>query len=85
MSQREEMRSLIELKRALERAMGIRIDMDRFGVRQRLLRLAQASGDPEVAALAQRLESPEPMAPTPEEGDGRRVRGYYRGRPIFDD
>ena len=85
MSQREEMRSLIELKRALEREMGITIDMERFGVRQRLLRLAQASGNPEIAALARRLEAPEPATPLPTEGERRRIRGYYRGRPIFDD
>ena len=85
MSQREEMRSLIELKRALERDMGISIDMDRFGVKQRLLRLAQASGSPEVAALARRLEAPAADAPAPEAGETRRIRGYYRGRPIFDD
>ena len=85
MSQREEMRSLIELKRALERDMGISIDMDRFGVKQRLLRLAQASGSPEVSALARRLDAPEAEDPAPEEGDTRRIRGYYRGRPIYDE
>ena len=85
MSQREEMQALIELKRALERDMGISIDMERFGVKQRLLRLAQASGDPDVDTLAQRLGSAEPKEATPEQGETRRIRGYYRGRPIFDD
>ena len=85
MSQREEMRSLIELKRALERDMGISIDMDRFGVKQRLLRLAQASGNPDVAALARRLDAPEAAAPATAESDTRRIRGYYRGRPIYDE
>ncbi|MCL7745213.1 hypothetical protein LV476_09720 [Guyparkeria hydrothermalis] len=85
MSQREEMRSLIELKRALERDMGITIDMDRFGVKQRLLRLAQASGNPDVAALVRRLETPDAPESTPDEGETRRIRGYYRGRPIFDE
>lgn len=85
MSQREEMRSLIELKRALERDMGITIDMERFGVRQRLLRLAQASGNPDVAALVRRLETPDAPEPASEEAETRRIRGYYRGRPIFED
>ncbi|HER35021.1 MAG: hypothetical protein JXJ30_09910 [Halothiobacillaceae bacterium] len=85
MSEREEMQALIELKRALERDMGIRIDMDRFGFQQRLLRLAQASGSPEVAALARRVGSPQIADPVTETGETRRIRGYYRGRPIYDD
>lgn len=82
MSQREEMQSLIELKRALERDMGIAIDMNRFGVKQRLLRLAQASENPEITTLARRLDAPEEA---PAQTEGKRVRGYYRGRPIYED
>ena len=84
MSQREEMQSLIELKRALERDMGIVVDMSRFGVRQRLLRLARASDNPEIQALVRRLESPAAEPPSAEAAD-RRIRGYYRGRPIYED
>jgi len=84
MSQREEMQSLIELKRALERDMGIAIDMNRFGVKQRLLRLAQASENPEITTLVRRLEAPE-AASQPSQTEGKRVRGYYRGRPIYED
>ena len=91
MSQRREMQQLIGLKRALEKDMGIEVDMARYGVRQRLLRLAKASEDPTVAALAASLEggsSPEggdsPDATDPA-GTERRIKGYYRGRPIYAD
>ncbi len=64
MSQRREMQQLIALKRALEKDMGIEVDMGRYGLRQRLLRLARASEDPAVAALAASLEAdPVPEAP----------------------
>lgn len=90
MSQRREMQQLIALKRALEKDMGIEVDMARYGVRQRLLRLAKASEDPTVAALAASLEGgPPPEGGDPEAtdppGTGRRIKGYYRGRPIYAD
>ncbi|MGM0516475.1 MAG: hypothetical protein ACQER6_02630 [Pseudomonadota bacterium] len=84
MSQREEMQLLIALKRALEKDMGIEVDMGRFGVQQRLLRLARASEDPEVAEMAARLRGKSGESPAPANA-GRRIRGYYRGRPIYDD
>jgi len=84
MSQREEMQLLIALKRALEKDMGIAVDMDRYGVKQRLLRLARASESPEIAEMAARLrgKSGESSAPP---NAGRRIKGYYRGRPIYAD
>jgi len=86
MSQREEMQLLIALKRALEKDMGIEVDMSRYGVRQRLLRLARASENPEVAALAARLEGDDARPPAdPAPAEGRRIKGYYRGRPIYAD
>lgn len=90
MSQREEMQLLIALKRALEKDMGIAVDMGRYGVKQRLLRLARASESPEIADLAARLEGgdAEPSAEEKDEAtptEGRRIKGYYRGRPIYAD
>jgi hypothetical protein len=88
MSQRAEMQQLVALKRALEREMGIRIDMDRYGLRQRLLRLAVASHDPETAALVRELQGEATPADTPDDSrkpPARRIRGYYRGRPVYDD
>lgn len=86
MSQRERMQHLVELKRALEKDMGITVDMSRYGVEQRLLRLARASEDPAVQALAALLNQP---AATTEPGDsgalGPRIRGYYRGRPVYEE
>lgn len=86
MSHRERMQRLIELKRALEKDMGITIDLSRYGVEQRLLRLARASEDPAVQALAASLDQPaaaaEPKAPGQ---PGPRIRGYYRGRPLYDE
>ncbi len=83
MSQREQMQRLVELKRALEKDMGITVDMSRYGVEGRLRRLAQASESPEVHALVAALDPPSPAAdPGPA---GPRIRGYYRGRPIYDD
>jgi hypothetical protein len=91
MSLREEMQLLIALKRALEKDMGIEVDMGRYGVKQRLLRLARASENPEVAELATRLAATDiaQSAETPDALDSsngeRRIKGYYRGRPIYDD
>lgn len=88
MSQRQEMQQWIALKRALEKDMGIAVDMQRYGVQQRLLRLARASEDPAVIALARALE----RGPESTEGrekdrldEGERIKGYYRGRPIYGD
>jgi len=90
MSQREEMQLLIALKRALEKDMGIEVDMERYGIKQRLLRLARASENPEVADLAARLRDEDAAAPAAEQAstaptEGRRIKGYYRGRPIYAD
>lgn len=90
MSQRREMQQLIALKRALEKDMGIEVDMGRYGLRQRLLRLAKASENPAVAALAASLEAdPVPEAPDPDATNApdtaRRIKGWYRGRPIYAD
>lgn len=86
MSQREQMQRLIELKRALEKDMGITVDMSRYGVEQRLLRLARASEDPAVQALAASLDQPATAAESDEPAEpGRRIRGYYRGRPVYDE
>ena len=86
MSQREQMQRLIELKRALEKDMGITVDMSRYGVEQRLLRLARASDDPAVQALAASIEQPATAAEPDDSTDpGPRIRGYYRGRPIYDE
>ncbi|QGT77643.1 hypothetical protein GM160_01360 [Guyparkeria halophila] len=86
MSQREHMQRLVELKRALEKDMGITVDMSRYGVEQRLRRLARASEDPAVKALADLLDQPAAAAePDDSLEPGPRIRGYYRGRPIYDD
>ncbi len=86
MSQRERMQRLVELKRALEKDMGITVDMSRYGVEQRLLRLARASEDPAVQALAASLDQPPTAAEPDDSGQaGPRIRGYYRGRPIYDE
>ncbi|MFP4251945.1 MAG: hypothetical protein ACOCPR_02140 [Guyparkeria sp.] len=80
MSQREYMQRLVELKRALEKEMGITIDMERYGVEARLRRLAQACDDPAVRELVARLDQPAPDT----DGASPRIRGYYRGRPIYE-
>ena len=86
MSQRERMQCLIELKRALEKDMGITVDMSRYGVEQRLLRLARASEDPAVQALAASIDQPATAAEPQEPAQpGPRIRGYYRGRPLYDE
>ncbi|MFO7582144.1 hypothetical protein [Guyparkeria sp.] len=85
MSQREEMQLLIALKRALEKDMGIEVDVTRYGVKQRLLRLAKASEDPAVAALATSLEGEPALKAGDPAAAGRRIKGYYRGRPIYAD
>ncbi|MFN2381243.1 MAG: hypothetical protein ABR561_01660 [Guyparkeria sp.] len=99
MSQREQMQRLVELKRALEKDMGISVDMSRYGVEQRLLRLARASDAPEVRALAAALEnaatetqsgattgaSSRAGSKTENHNPERRIRGYYRGRPVYDE
>ncbi len=86
MSQRERMQRLVELKRALEKDMGITVDISRYGVEQRLLRLARASEDPAVKALAASLDEPPDTAEPENTGEpGPRIRGYYRGRPIYDE
>ncbi|MFI9651409.1 hypothetical protein [Guyparkeria halopsychrophila] len=83
MSQRERMQHLVELKRALEKDMGITVDMSRYGVEQRLLRLARASEDPRILALAEAIGKPVADAAS---GDrGTRIRGYYRGRPVYEE
>ncbi|WP_410474693.1 hypothetical protein [Guyparkeria sp. TX1] len=86
MSQRERMQRLVELKRALEKDMGITVDMSRYGVEQRLLRLSRPSEDPAVQGLVASLDHPPTAAEPAEYGEaGPRIRGYYRGRPIYDD
>ncbi|MDG4868017.1 hypothetical protein P8631_08395 [Guyparkeria sp. 1SP6A2] len=88
MSQRQEMQQWIALKRALEKDMGIVVDMQRYGVQQRLLRLARASEDPEVIMLARALERDPELVEDGEKdplAEDERIKGYYRGRPIYRD
>ncbi len=88
MSQRQEMQQWIALKRALEKDMGGAVDMQRYGVQQRLLRLARASEDPAVISLARALErGPASTRDREKErlDEGERIKGYYRGRLIYRD
>lgn len=103
--QREHVQMLMELRRALQRELGIMIDVEQNDFADKMLRLSQASEKPKTRHLAEQIvdrfgcaekqlyrgahparpPAAEQEPPAAEPTEQRRIKGYYRGQPVYAD
>ncbi len=96
MLNKQKLQLLISLKRGLERELGVTIDDDLGQLEARLLRLVAVSEDPDLRELGEMLraprvyrgrtpaEDPAPGSASQPAPGGRRIKGYYRGNPVYE-